>query len=163
MRGMNGKTNGTKEYPLEALTDRIIAWIGSLSSLVVHTVLFAAFFVFSLLGVISWGLMLLILTTVVSLEAIYLAIFIQMTVNRHSTELEEVSEDIDEIQEDMDEIQEDVDEIQEDIDEIQEDVDDIQEDDVKDAERREIQLVTLAQLTKDVQRVLRDLETFKKQ
>ena len=55
---------------------------------------------------------LLILTTIVSLEAIYLSIFIQITVNRQSAELEEVSEDIEEIQEDVEEIQEDVEEIQ---------------------------------------------------
>jgi uncharacterized protein YoxC len=69
---------------------------------------------------------LLILTTIVSLEAIYLSIFIQITVNRQARELEEVSEDIEEIQEDVDEIQEDVEEIQENVDEIQEDVEEIQ-------------------------------------
>lgn len=53
----------------------------------------------------------LFLTTIVSLEAIYLAIFIQMTVNRNTEELQEVGQDIDEIQEDIDEIQEDVDDI----------------------------------------------------
>ena len=61
---------------------------------------------------------LLILTTIVSLEAIYLSIFIQMTVNRHAQELEEVSEDIEEIQENVEEIQEDVEEIQEEAKEI---------------------------------------------
>ena len=67
---------------------------------------------------------LLILTTVVSLEAIYLSIFIQMTVNQHAEELEEVSEDIEEIQEDVGEIQKDVDEIQEDVEGIQEEIQD---------------------------------------
>ena len=57
---------------------------------------------------VDFDKVMLILTTVVSLEAIYLAIFIQMTVNKHAAELEEVSEDIDEIQEDIDEIQEDI-------------------------------------------------------
>lgn len=60
---------------------------------------------------------LLILTTAVSLEAIYLAIFIQMTVNKTTQSLEQGEEDIDEIQEDVEDIQEDVDEIQEDVDE----------------------------------------------
>jgi len=73
---------------------------------------------------ISASDILLILTTIVSLEAIYLAIFIQMTVNKHSEELEEVSEDIGEIQEDVEEIQKDVDEIQEDVEDIQEEVKD---------------------------------------
>lgn len=71
---------------------------------------------------VNWDEVLLILTTVVSLEAIYLAIFIQMTVNRTSMSLREVEADVDEIQKDVDEIQEDIDEIQEDVDEIQEDV-----------------------------------------
>ncbi len=71
---------------------------------------------------------LLVLTTVVSLEAIYLAIFIQMSVNRHNESLEEVEKNIDEIQEDVEEITTDVDEVSKDIDEIQEDVDEIQED-----------------------------------
>lgn len=50
----------------------------------------------------------MILTTAVSLEAIYLAIFIQMTVNRTTESLAGVEEDIDDIQEDIDDIQEDV-------------------------------------------------------
>lgn len=107
--------------------------------------------------------MLLVLTTIVSLEAIYLAIFIQMTVNRHSDELEEVSEDVDEIQEDIDEIQEDVGEIQGDIDEMQEDVEELSEGEQEDEARKKVQLVTLEQLTRDIQRVLKDLEAFKKQ
>src|SRR3989344_5054930 len=76
-------------------------------------------FCYIFLFLISSSNILLILTTVVSLEAIYLSIFIQMSVNRHSQELEEVSEGIEEIQEDVDEIQKDVDEIQEDVEEIQ--------------------------------------------
>lgn len=62
---------------------------------------------------------LLILTTVVSLEAIYLSIFIQMTVNEHSEELEDVSEDIEEIQENMEDIQENMEEIHENVEDIQ--------------------------------------------
>ena len=77
-----------------------------------HTALFIAFFVLGFLG-FNWSDLLLILTTAVSLEAIYLAIFIQMTVNRNTQSLAEVEEDIDEIQEDIDEIQEDVGEISE--------------------------------------------------
>src|SRR6185437_10701857 len=97
------------KHPIERLT----AWIGSGQSLALHTVVFVAFFALSFTGFLSWDLMFLILTTIVSLEAIYLAIFIQMTVNRHAAELAEVSEDVDEIQEDIDEIQEDVEEISE--------------------------------------------------
>jgi chromosome segregation ATPase len=71
---------------------------------------------------------LLVLTTVVSLEAIYLAIFIQMTVNQNTESLEEVEEDLEDIVEEVGEISEDIDEIQHDVDEIQEDVEEISED-----------------------------------
>jgi low affinity Fe/Cu permease len=80
-------------------------WIGSTQSLIVHTVLFTACFVVVLLGA-PLDRVLLILTTIVSLEAIYLSIFIQMSVNRHESQLHEVSKDIDEIQEDIEDIQE---------------------------------------------------------
>lgn len=95
---------------LDEFSNKLTCWIGSTQSIIVHTIFFIAIFSLRFLG-ISAPDILLLLTTIVSLEAIYLAIFIQMTVNKHSEDLEEVSEDIDEIQEDIDEIQEDVDEI----------------------------------------------------
>ncbi len=110
--------------------EKIATWVGSTSSLYIHTAIFLASFLLILLGV-SEERVLLILTTLVSLEAIYLAIFIQMSVNKNTESLEEVEEDLGEIQEDIEDIQEDVDEIQEDIDEIEEDVDDIEEGDNK--------------------------------
>jgi low affinity Fe/Cu permease len=107
----------------EEFSKKATKWIGSPQSIVVHTLFFVVIF-----GLRFWDVsaedILLILTTVVSLEAIYLSIFIQMTVNRHAEELEEVSEDIEEIQEDVDEIQKDVDDIQEDIEDIEEEIDD---------------------------------------
>jgi peptidoglycan hydrolase CwlO-like protein len=105
---------------------RFTRWIGSTSSIVTHSIIFIASFIAVWFGA-DLDKVLLILTTAVSLEAIYLAIFIQMTVNQQSESIQEVGEDIDEIQEDIDEIQVDVDEIQEDVDEIQEDIDVIQE------------------------------------
>jgi uncharacterized protein YoxC len=101
--------------------------VGSQMSVVLRTIFFIVMLVLPLFG-ISVNTALLVLTTVVSLEAIYLAIFIQMTVNENTESLEEVEEDIDEIQHDVEEIQEDMGEIQEDVDEIQEDVDEIQHD-----------------------------------
>jgi len=103
----------------EEFSKRITYWIGSPKSILVHTFFFIGIFSFRFFG-IAVSDILLILTTIVSLEAIYLSIFIQMTVNKHGEELEEVSEDIDEIQKDVDEIQKDVDEIQEDVEEIEE-------------------------------------------
>ncbi|MEI7810567.1 MAG: DUF948 domain-containing protein [bacterium] len=109
------------------ISSKFIRWIGSQNSLAVHTIFFGIMITLAFSD-IGFDKVMLVLTTIVSLEAIYLSIFIQMTVNKHGEELEEVSEDIDEIQEDVDEIQKDVDEIQKDVDEIQEDVEDIEED-----------------------------------
>ena len=113
---------------LEKIANGIMWWVGSIQSLVAHTIFFIISFALPMLHIVEWDHMLLVLTTVLSLEAIYLAIFIQMSVNKSSEHIEDLKEDVGEIQEDIDEIQEDIDEIQEDIDEIQEDIDEIQED-----------------------------------
>jgi len=102
-------------------------WIGSTTSVVVHTFFFVGMFSLYFFGV-DFDSILLVLTTLVSLEAIYLAIFIQMTVNQNTQSLKGVEGDIEEIKEDVDEIQEDVEGIEKDIDVIQENVDEIQED-----------------------------------
>jgi peptidoglycan hydrolase CwlO-like protein len=106
----------------------VTQWVGSTQSLVIHTIVFILSFVAVMLGLISFDRMLLVLTTAVSLEAIYLAIFIQISLNQARESLAEVEHDVDEIQEDVGEIQEDIDEIQEDVSEIEKDVDEIQED-----------------------------------
>lgn len=134
--------------------EQLITWVGSTASLVTHTIMFVCFFALALTGEMNWSLMLLVLTTIVSLEAIYLAIFIQMTVNRHSQSLREVEADVDEIQEDIDEIQEDVEEMSEDLEELSED----EQEDL----RKRTQTRTLEALTKDVQKLLLDLEQLKK-
>ena len=155
--------------PQKTLIEKMITGVGSVPSLILHSFAFAFFFFTAFFGFISWDIMLLALTTIVSLEAIYLAIFIQMSVNRHAAELAEVSEDVEDIQEDIEEISQDVDEIQKDVDEIQEDVGEIQEnveeitdedESVEQHEKR--QTVAIEQLTKDLQRVLADLEQLKK-
>ena len=92
--------------------------VGSIWSLYIHTALFTLSFLLIILG-ISTEKVLLTLTTIVSLEAIYLSIFIQMAVNKNTDSLEEVEEDLDEIQGDIDEIQEDVEEIEEEVEEIE--------------------------------------------
>lgn len=121
---MNSRHIHEKEHK-ESGAEKMTKWIGSPASLIVHTIIFAMCFISILLGA-NFDRVMLVLTTIVSLEAIYLSIFIQMTINRHSKELEEISEDVDEIQEDIDEIQEDVENIEKDVDEIQEDVEGIE-------------------------------------
>lgn len=166
--------------------ERVVGALGSTGSLLVHTIAFASFFLLAILGILSWEIMLLVLTTLVSLEAIYLAIFIQITVNRHtqslkdveeeideiSEDIEELGEDMEDIQEDLEEISEDIEEISEDIDEIQEDVEELNEEDDDEAPAQKVKRErvkkkvedvsdTLERLSKDVARVLADLEALK--
>lgn len=79
--------------------------IGTPASLVVHTLFFIVMFLLPLFGM-EFEKMLIILTTIVSLEAIYLALFIQMTVNKTHEGIEDVEEDIKDVGEDIKEIQE---------------------------------------------------------
>lgn len=139
--------------------------VGSLTSILIHTIAFVVIFALHFVGV-HIDIILLILTTAVSLEAIYLAIFIQMTVNRNTQSLEEVEEDIDEIQKDIDEVQEDVegiekdvDEIQADIDEVQKDVEVISDDDAADAKTK----MTLETIEVTVQKLMEEIQALKQQ
>lgn len=140
------------------LSNKFIKWIGSPNSLFVHTVFFTAM-IFLAFSDIGFDKVMLVLTTIVSLEAIYLSIFIQMTVNKHGEELEEVSEDIDEIQKDVDEIQEDVEEIEKDMGEIQKDVDEIQED-VEEIEEDKSQII-FEKIEKNLQELVREIAELK--
>jgi peptidoglycan hydrolase CwlO-like protein len=101
-------------FNLESLALKATTWIGSTSSLIVHTIVFIVSFSLVFFGIPIYRV-LLVLTTILSLEAIYLSIFIQMSVNRHESKLHEVSEDIDEIQEDIEDISDDIDDISEDL------------------------------------------------
>lgn len=161
-----------KDHSKAPFVERAIISIGSVPSIVIHTALFAAAFLLAVLGIIAWEMMLLVLTTVVSLEAIYMAIFIQIAVNRNTEQLREVEQDIDEIQEDVEELGEDLEDIQEDIEEIQEDVEEMTEEEEEEErqrqERRQMrekreqtEAEVLAHLTNDIQRVLAELEALK--
>lgn len=141
-------------------SERITHWIGSPQSLLLHTIFFIGIFLLYFFN-FSTSDILLILTTVVSLEAIYLAIFIQITINRHSEDLEEVSEDIEELQEDVEEIQEDVDEIQKDVDEIQEDVEEISEDDEEEEKERKKEELKFKHIEKTLQSLLDEISELK--
>lgn len=112
---------------LEKASVRLTDWVGTPISIVVHTIFFAGIFLLTLVGV-SFDSILLLLTTAVSLEAIYLAIFIQMSVNRNTKSIQVVEEQVEDIAEDVEDIAEDVGGIEEDVDEISKDVDSIKED-----------------------------------
>lgn len=85
--------------PLEKISFKLVRWIGTPYSLIFHTLIFVAISALALLKVFPISILLLIFTTWLSVEAIYLGIFIQMTVNRNTESLEEVEEDIEDIQE----------------------------------------------------------------
>lgn len=123
------KTSHERIELLEKLADGITSWIGSIPSLIIHTLLFITSFLLPFFGVVDFDKMLLVLTTVLSLEAIYLSILIQMSVNKSHEKIEDIQEDLEEISEDIEDIQEDLEEITEDIEDIQEDIEEINEDD----------------------------------
>ncbi len=142
-----------KRIQKTALT--LTRWIGSPSSIVVHTILFAGSFIAVLTGWLDFDRMLLVLTTIVSLEAIYLCILIQMTINYTTESIEEVSEDIEEMQEDIGELQEDVEEISEDVGEMT-------VDEAADEQQEVAQQKTLATIQADLRKLVLDIERLKK-
>ena len=152
-----------KNNPHRGVSIRATEWIGTPGSLIVHTILFIVAFLLPLLG-FSLDHVLLVVTTAVSLEAIYLAIFIQMSVNRNNESLEEVEKDIDEIQEDVEEISTDVDEVSKDIDEIQEDVDEISKDidEIQEDEEMEVHTkTTLEKIEQGIKQLSIEIEKLK--
>ncbi len=104
----------SKNKQLELLAIRLTEAIGTPISIIIHTALFVVAFMFYFAG-IPFETILLVLTTIVSLEAIYLSLFIQLSVNKNTESLEEVEEDIEEIQEDVQGLEGEFDEIQEDV------------------------------------------------
>ena len=71
-----------------------LAWnIGSNASLAIHTVFFSGFFALYLMGV-SFDRLILVLTLLVSLEAIYLSVIIQRSVNKQERKIEHIMAEI---------------------------------------------------------------------
>lgn len=135
------KKSEKKQGKLEELALNATKWLGTTRSLVVHTIIFGAVYSLVLLNV-PFDKIQLTLTTIISIEAIYLSLFIQLAVNNAKESLEDVEEDIDEIQEDVEgleggfgEIQEDVEglggnvkKMRRNVEELEADVEDISED-----------------------------------
>lgn len=155
------KETHTKKHQMSALESVSIQatqLIGTPASLLVHTVLFIVAFAIPYFGILTMNEVLLILTTIVSLEAIYLSIFIQMAVNRNNQSLTEVEKDIDEIQENVDAIGEDIDELSEDVEEISEDIDEIQGDDKGGDEHDEQINFALKKIEMNLQQIMKEIE-----
>ncbi len=125
---------------LEILSLKTTQWIGSPASILLHTLFFIGIFGLNFFG-IRVDKILLVLTTAVSLEAIYMAIFIQMTVNRNTKSLAAVEMDIDEIQEDVEDLQEEV-----------------EEDEQNDSKTK----VSLTKIESGLQKLLNEVEELKK-
>lgn len=132
---------------LETLALSVTRGVGSVASVIVHTILFISAFALVLFG-FNFDRVLLVLTTVLSLEAIYLSIFIQLSVNYQARAIASVEKEIDEIAEDVEEIAEDVGEIAEDVEDIQEAHEEIQED--------------IQEIQKDVDEIQEDVEEIQK-
>ena len=147
-----------EEQQIRRTAYRMTRWIGSPTSLVAHTFVFLGCFAAVWFGYVAYDHMLLVLTTIVSLEAIYLSIFIQMTVNMTTEAVEDISEDVEEIQEDIDEIQENVEEISEDVDEMAEEE---EEEDVQEEQRKQEQKNTLTQIHSDLRKLMEDINRLK--
>ena len=150
-----GKNSKKVVGRLEKITMVVTDWMGTPWSILLHTFFFIAIFGLKGLGM-KYDQIMLVLTTVVSLEAIYLSLFIQMTVNRGATSIEEVSEDVEGIEHSVNRItnkvtsiEDDVDEISRDVDEIAEDVVQIQQEDA--ADQSEFVLEQTQLTLKDIQ------------
>ena len=169
---MKEKNPEKKVVPaIETLSINLTRSIGTPISVLIHTILFVGIFGLMEFGV-AFEQIMLILTTVVSLEAIYLAIFIQMSINRQEAKLHEVREDIEDIQEDVEGLGEDFEEITEDISEIQEDVkelgedfeeisDDLEEDDKKEEAYRSERNRNLQKMETTLQSIISEIERMK--
>ncbi len=108
------KNEKRKEGRIEKISVKMTEWVGTPTSILVHSVLFIVAFLVYFAGV-RIDTILLVVTTIVSLEAIYLSLFIQLSVNRTSESLEDVGEDIEDIQEDVQGLEGGFGEIQEDF------------------------------------------------
>ncbi|MEN9881516.1 MAG: hypothetical protein RLZZ308_699 [Candidatus Parcubacteria bacterium] len=153
--------NTTPLTKIEQLALSVTRGVGSIWSVCIHTLLFSGAFMLVVIG-FPLERVLLVLTTIVSLEAIYLSIFIQMSVNFQARAIASVEKEIDEIAEDVEGIAEDVEEIQEDVEEIAEDVEDIQEN-VEDIQE-DVEGINkdIDEIQEDVEEISHDVEEINK-
>ncbi len=176
-----------KSKNIKSVDEVFTSYVGSMYSIYIHTFLFSLFLTLPFFTDISFDFVLLILTTIVSLEAIYLALFIQISVNKQSKDIEEIQEDVEDISEDIEEISEDVEELSEDVEEVSKDVEEISEDveeiqeDLEEAEkeeeleekqeeieearenkRKEDQKIRLEKIENALETLLKEISNFKK-
>ena len=103
---------------IDRISDKITSWVGSTASLIFHTISFICAILTHWVFGVSYDSIFLVLTTVVSLEAIYISIFIQRAVNHQSLRLGEVEESIDDVEEALDDVEEALDDAEDSMDDI---------------------------------------------
>jgi methyl-accepting chemotaxis protein len=101
--------------------------LGTIQSVLFHTIFFIAFYTAAAVFSEQSDHIISLFTNILSIEAIYLSIFIQLSVNRNNDNVEQIREDVSEISENIDDIAEDVDELNENVDDIAEDVSEMSE------------------------------------
>ena len=120
---------------VDTITDKVTAWVGSTSSIVIHTFIFVAAFLSH--WIFNWDFpsILLIVTTIVSLEAIYISIFIQRSVNLQAIRLIDVEESIDDVEEALDDVEEALDDVEESLSDKEDEADEISAETLRQLER----------------------------
>lgn len=98
---------------MEALAKKITQWIGTTQSIILHTIFFTGMGLWFLFDASRRDHILLVLTTLVSLEAIYQMLFLQLTVNLQGVDLTQVKSSMEEVNETIEEMQESVEELTE--------------------------------------------------
>jgi uncharacterized membrane protein len=146
---------------IEGIALKFIKWMGSIESVILHTVLFILAFILYFAG-IKFDVILLTLTTIVSLEAIYFSIFIQMSLNIQAKKINSMAQLQEDIQEDVEEIQENVEEIQENVEDIQKDIEEIQEENEEEEKDDEEILTRLEATMNELVKEFQDLKNKKR-
>ena len=93
-----------KIAPIEIFAYKATHWIGTTNCLVFHGIFFLIAFIIT--PFIGFDKVLLFTTTLLSWEAIFIGIFIQMSVNRHGERIKGIEADIDDILEDTEDLTE---------------------------------------------------------
>jgi peptidoglycan hydrolase CwlO-like protein len=141
----------------------VTRWVGSGMSVILHTILFVVSFTLPAIGWVSFERMLLVLTTVVSLEAIYLSIFIQMSINMNNQNIESIQGDIEELGEDIEELGSDIEELGEGIEELGEDIEELGEDIEELGEGIEELGEDLEELGEDLEEIQKDVDEMQEE
>ena len=141
---------------INKISDSLTRWVGSTASLLIHTLFFLGAFLSH--WIIGWtfDFILLVLTTVVSLEAIYLAIFIQRSVNQQAVRLNDVEEAVDDVEEALDDVEEALDDVEEGLEDVEKSIND------QDEEEGKKKRPTKAQTLADIEVTIKDLQILMK-